>query len=101
MIRLPTLSLWISKAILLTVPIAGNRTFSSLKHQHEMNDVMLPKFTFFHIIILILILGDENTHFYDEQKTIIPNGKCLKQVGTYQYEAKNGVMKTVPAVEIK
>ena len=51
--------------------------------------------------ILILILGDENTHFYDEQKIIIPNGKCLKQVGTYQYEAKNGVMKTVPAVEIK
>ena len=50
---------------------------------------------------LILILGDENSHFYDEQKITIPNGKCAKQVGTYQYNTKNGVMKTVPAVEIK
>ena len=59
------------------------------------------KYDYFVDDILILILGDENTHFYDEQKIIIPNGKCLKKVGTYQYEAKNGVMKTVPAVEIK
>ena len=50
---------------------------------------------------LVLILGAENTHFYDEQKITIPNGKCAKQVGTYQYNAKNGVMKTVPAVVIK
>jgi len=48
-----------------------------------------------------LLIGDENTHFYDEQKINIPNGKCAKQIGTYQYEAKNGVMKTVPVVEIK
>ena len=51
--------------------------------------------------ILVLMLGDENTHFYDEQKITIPNGKCAKQVGTYQYNAKNGVMKTVPVVIIK
>ena len=51
--------------------------------------------------ILILLLGDENAHFYDKQKITIPKGKCAKQIGTYQYEAKNGVMKTVPAVEIK
>ena len=51
--------------------------------------------------ILILILGDVNANFYDEQEITIPNGKCIKQVGTYQYKAKNGVMKTVPAVEIK
>ena len=51
--------------------------------------------------ILILMLGNENAHFYDEQKITISNGKCAKQVGTYQYKAKNGVMKTVPAVKIK
>jgi hypothetical protein len=51
--------------------------------------------------ILILILGDVNANFYDEQEITIPNGKCIKQVGTYQYKAKNDVMKTVPAVEIK
>ena len=48
-----------------------------------------------------LLIGEENSHFYDQQKINIPNGKCVKQIGTYQYEAKNGVMKTVPAVEIK
>lgn len=51
--------------------------------------------------LLILILEDENSHFYDEQKITIPSGKCAKQVGIYQYHTKNGDIKTVPAVEIK
>ena len=50
--------------------------------------------------ILVLLLGDEKTNYYDEQKINIPKGMCAKQVGTYQYEAKMG-MKTVPAVTIK
>jgi len=50
--------------------------------------------------ILVLLLGDENTNYYDDEKINIPKGKCAKQVGTYQYEAKMG-MKTVPAVTIK
>lgn len=51
--------------------------------------------------ILVLILRDENTHFYDKQKITIPNGRCAKQVGTYQYSTTDGIMKTVPAVVIK
>lgn len=50
--------------------------------------------------ILVLLLGDEKTNYYDDQKIDIPKGKCAKQVGTYQYEAKSG-MKTVPVVTIK
>ena len=50
--------------------------------------------------IRVLLLGDEKTNYYDDQKIDIPNGMCAKQVGTYQYEAKAG-MKTVPAVTIK
>ena len=50
--------------------------------------------------ILVLLLGDEKASYYDDQKINIPNGMCVKQVGTYQYEAKMG-MKTVPAVVIK
>lgn len=50
--------------------------------------------------ILVLLLGDEKTNYYDDQKIDIPKGMCAKQVGTYQYEAKAG-MKTVPAVTIK
>lgn len=50
--------------------------------------------------ILVLLLGDKNTSYYDDQKINIPEGKSLKHVGTYQYESKSG-KKTVPAVEIK
>lgn len=51
--------------------------------------------------ILVLILGDENAHFYDDQKINIPNNKVLRQVGTYQYPTKQNIYKTVPAVMIK
>ena len=51
--------------------------------------------------ILVLLLGDEkNSNYYDDLKINIPKGKCAKQIGTYQYEAKMGI-KTVPAVTIK
>lgn len=50
---------------------------------------------------LVLIIGDENTHYYDDQKINIPSGKCAKQVGTYQYETKQNIQKTVPVIEIK
>lgn len=51
--------------------------------------------------ILVLILGDKNSHFYDDKKINIPKTKKLIQIGTYEYQAKNGNYKTVPAVTIK
>ena len=50
--------------------------------------------------ILVLLIGNEKSGFYDDLKISIPKGKCAKQIGTYQYEAKMGI-KTVPAVTIK
>ena len=51
--------------------------------------------------ILVLLLGyEKNSNYYDDLKINIPTGKCAKQIGTYQYEAKMGI-KTVPAVTIK
>ncbi len=50
---------------------------------------------------LILIIGDDNIHYYDDQKINIPTGKCTKQIGTYQYHTKQDIYKTVPAVKIK
>jgi hypothetical protein len=50
--------------------------------------------------LLVLLIGSETTSYYDDQKINVPKGKRVKQIGTYQYEAKMG-MKTVPAVEIK
>ena len=50
--------------------------------------------------LLVLFLADESTHYYDEQIIEVPNNKCVQQVGTFQYETKNGDYKTVPAVRI-
>lgn len=47
--------------------------------------------------MVVLFLADENTHYYDDQIIEVSNNKCVRQVGTYQYETKNGY-KTVPAV---
>ncbi len=50
--------------------------------------------------ILVLIIGDEKTTYYDDEKIDIPEGKCLKQIGIFQYESKSGTQKTVPVVSI-
>lgn len=49
--------------------------------------------------MVVLFLADENTNYYDDQIIKVPQGKCVRQVGTYQYPTKNGY-KTVPAVRI-
>ena len=51
--------------------------------------------------ILMLLLGDDDDLYYDEQKISIPEGKSAKQAGIYQYTAKSGQLKTIPAVKIK
>ncbi len=50
--------------------------------------------------ILVLLVGEENSNLYDDLKIGIPKGKCVKQIGIYQYESKMG-LKTVSAVTIK
>lgn len=47
--------------------------------------------------MVVLLLADENTHYYDDQIINVPNDKCARQIGTYQYETKDGY-KTVPVV---
>lgn len=49
---------------------------------------------------LMLVLGDENQAFYDNEEIKIPKGKCFRKVGIYQYETKDNDWKTIPAVKI-
>lgn len=49
---------------------------------------------------IFLFIGDESTSYYDNQKIYVPDGKVLKQVGTYSYMARNEMYKTVPIVKI-
>jgi len=51
--------------------------------------------------IIILLINYDNKSYYDDQKIKIPSNKCARQIGTYQYETKMGINKTVPAVIIE
>ncbi len=50
--------------------------------------------------LLILLIGDDGEYFYDDQVIKIPNGKCMRQVGIYQYTTKLDTRKTIPAAKI-
>ena len=49
----------------------------------------------------VLLLSSDEQHFYDEQKVSAPKGKKFMQVGTYRYETKDEMVKTVPAVALR
>ena len=51
--------------------------------------------------MLMLLIGDDDDLYYDNQKINITNGKSAKQVGIYQYNTKSGELRTIPAVKIK
>lgn len=47
-----------------------------------------------------LLSNNEGKLYYDTQTIKLPSGKCFKQLGTYQYQNKEGRLKTVPVVAI-
>lgn len=48
---------------------------------------------------LTVLFVSETKYYYDEEIIKVPKGKCVRQIGVYSYESKNGY-KTVPVVEI-
>jgi hypothetical protein len=50
--------------------------------------------------VAVLLINYDNLTYYDEQ-TIDVSKKCLRQIGTYQYESKSEIQKTVPVVVIE
>ena len=50
--------------------------------------------------IVVLLMNDNNKYYYDDEIITIPQKKCAKQLGTYQYETKDHNWKTVPVVGI-
>lgn len=47
----------------------------------------------------VLLLADENSHYYDEQIVKVPKGKKAYQVGVFDYETRGMGHKTVPVVK--
>jgi hypothetical protein len=51
--------------------------------------------------VLVLLINYEEKSYYDDQKIEV-SGKCLRQIGTYQYQTQIGeTWKTVPVVVIE
>lgn len=49
---------------------------------------------------VVLFPASDEVSYYDDQKIVLPPGKCFKQIGTYRYTTKDGTEKTVPAIDI-
>jgi len=45
---------------------------------------------------VVLFLRVEGTSYYDNQVIKISSKQCVRQIGTYRYETKNDLVKTVP-----
>lgn len=50
--------------------------------------------------LVVLLMNYDNKTYYDDQKIDI-SSKCARQIGTYQYDTKWEVDKTVPVVVIE
>ena len=50
---------------------------------------------------IVLLIDETNRLFYDGEKIKNPANHCAKQIGTYTYETKAEVQKTVPVVIIE
>ena len=48
----------------------------------------------------IVLLIDENKHYYDDEMIDVPQSKQALHVGTFQYQTNIGIDKTVPVIRI-
>ena len=50
---------------------------------------------------LMLLVGENERGFYDDEVVKVPVKQCAKQIGTYRYKTRDGFYKTVPAVTVE
>ena len=50
---------------------------------------------------LVLLVNYEGKSYYNKQKIQVPAKMCARQIGTYQYQTKMEIQKTVPVVVIE
>ena len=65
------------------------------------SNMALAHFDKFPNEMLVLLVNYEGKSYYDQQKIQVPSKKCARQIGTYRYENRLDVTKTVPVVVIE
>ena len=48
----------------------------------------------------MLVTNDNGELYYDDQVIEVPKGKCMRQIGVYEYQTKSENWKTVPIVQL-
>ncbi len=82
------------------MPETSYKVFQALDDTHALaNAISNEKYGLYNGMIG-MIIGDEGTHFYDEQVIKTTKGKRFYQVGTYKYQTKAEIDKTVPVVAL-
>jgi hypothetical protein len=64
-------------------------------------NMALAQFGVFPDETLVLLINYEGKSYYDKQKIQVSAKMCARQIGTYQYQTKMGIEKTVPVVVIE
>ncbi len=49
---------------------------------------------------VVMFLANDDESFYDDQVISLPKGKCFRQIGTYRYNTRQNIEKTVPVLGI-
>lgn len=50
--------------------------------------------------ILVLVTNENGELYYDDQVIKVPEGKCMRQIGVYEYQTRMETIKTVPIVQL-
>ncbi|MEE0883379.1 MAG: hypothetical protein U0L65_08175 [Bacteroidales bacterium] len=50
--------------------------------------------------LLVLVTNENGELYYDDQVIKVPEGKCMRQIGVYEYQTRMETTKTVPIVQV-
>ena len=76
------------------------KIFQTLDDKHALASGVSNEEYGWYMGITVMIIGNENDHFYDDQIIKKTSGKKFYQVGTYKYQTKSEDFKTVPSVAL-
>ncbi|MBQ8283404.1 MAG: hypothetical protein IJZ01_07585 [Paraprevotella sp.] len=76
------------------------KIFQVLENNRALAKAMEKGYSSLHTGMIVLLIGDENTYYYDDQIVEIPEGKTARHIGTYQYVTNSEMQKTVPVIQI-
>lgn len=76
------------------------KIFQTIDDKHALASGITDENYGWYMGITVMILGDENDHFYDDQIIKRSSGKKFYQVGTYKYTTRTQECKTVPIVAL-